>query len=140
MAHAFSQPHLERLMDERFLGEWKYLRKSLFERAEGRADRALLEMATQLRVLDDEQQISDYLKKTKSDPIGTVTQADGSSTDLHFRDMTNKVIHAGRFAWDLSVPSNPKIVCLPRQADEDRWTSAEIDLLALAGLIGSIMH
>lgn len=111
-------PHLSKLLDKRFKGEWKYLRKSVYELAEIRADRALLEMATQLRVLDDQQNISEYLRQTKSPRIGTVVQADGSETDLHFRDMTNKLIHASRFEWDLSDPDAAKIVCMPSEADE----------------------
>jgi hypothetical protein len=140
MAHAFSQPNLSKLLDERFRGEWKYLSKSIYELAEIRADRALLEMATQLRVLNDEQHISDYLRQTKSGPIGMVTQADGGSTELHFRDMTNKVIHASKFEWDPSTPDDPKVICFPNDADQNRWKRAEISLVAFAALIGSLMH
>jgi len=137
MAHAFSQPALSRLLDERFFGEWKYLRKSVYDLAEFRADRALLEMATQLRVLDDDQGISDFLKQTRNEPFGNVTQSDDSVTDLHFRDLTNKLIHASRFEWDFSDTDNPKVICHPNQ--NDRWQKAEINLVALAGLIGPLM-
>jgi hypothetical protein len=140
MAHAFSTPTLSKLLDERFRGEWKPLRKTIYELAEIRADRALLEMATQLRVLDNEQHISDYERQSKSEPLGKVVQADGSTTDLYFRDMTNKVIHAGQFQWKLSPSDDPKVICLPNEGDEQRWKSAEINLVALAALIGSLTH
>jgi len=137
ISFAFAQPKLSKLLDDKFIGEWKYLRKSVFELAEIRADRALLEMATQLRVLDDEEGISDIFKQTKRTPFGTVTQSDGNVTDLHFRDLTNKIIHAAEFDWALSDPDNPKIICRPHK--QERWHSAEINLLALMGLIGSLM-
>lgn len=137
MAFSFSQPVLRRLLDERFAGEWKFLRKSLFEYSEIRADRALLEMATQLRVLDDAQKLNDYLRATRSEPLGTVTQEDDKVTDLHFRDFTNKVMHASEFQWDFSDEHNPKVICLPN--DSDRWRRAEIDLVRLTGLIGCLM-
>ena len=61
---AFSRPVITKIVDQNFKGEWKYLNKSIHEMSEVRADRALLEMATQLRVLDDAQNLSDYFKKT----------------------------------------------------------------------------
>jgi hypothetical protein len=137
MAFAFSQPVLSKLLSERFVGEWKYLRKSLHEFAEIRADRALLEMATQLRVLDDEQGLSEYLKQLANEPFGSVIQGDGTVTALYYRDMTNKIMHASNFEWDFSDAENTKVVCYPN--DKDRWQRAEIDLLALAALVGSLM-
>ena len=38
MAFALSRPNVDELLDKRFLGEWKYLRKSFYELAEVRAD------------------------------------------------------------------------------------------------------
>ena len=57
MAYAFSRHPLEEMLNN-FRGEWKYLRKSLDELSEVRADRALFNMATLLRTLDDAQHIN----------------------------------------------------------------------------------
>ena len=138
ISFAFGQPAIAKFVDKRFQGEWKYLNKTIYETAEIRADRALLEMATQLRVLDDEQQLGNYLAQTKGPPLGKVIQADGGETDLHFRDMTNKVIHAERFEWVLSNSDSPKIVC--HSNDLTRWKQAEIDIFLLMGIIGGLMH
>jgi hypothetical protein len=134
ISFAFGQPAIASYIDTRFIGEWKYLSKTIFERAEIRADRALLEMATQLRVLDDAEQLS----QTKRAPLGTVHQGDGTTTDLHFRDLTNKIIHAESFDWVLSNPDQLKVIC--HSNDVVRWQKAEIDLTALMALIGMLMH
>ena len=70
--------------------------------------------------------------------MGVVIQEDGSETDLHFRDLTNKIMHAEKFEWQLSDSDNPTIIC--RSNDPTRWRSAEIDLTALMALIGGLMH
>jgi hypothetical protein len=54
---------LERYM-ERFAGEWKYLRKALFDMAEEKAEKACLELALFLRLVDDEHDIAGYFKHT----------------------------------------------------------------------------
>lgn len=136
LSFAYSQPPLRKILDEQFRGEWKYLRKSVYELAETRADRALLEMATQLRILDNSEGTSDYLKQTGSAPFGKVIQGDGSSTDMHFRDMTNKIIHATAFVWEFDERNGPKIICVSN--DPPRWKQAEIDLFRLIGFIGSL--
>jgi hypothetical protein len=135
LSFALARPAASRLIEERFGGEWKYLRRTIQQHAEVRADRALLEMATQLRVLDDAEGLSDYLRQAGGQPLGTVTQADGSTTDLHFRDMTNKVMHAASFEWQFA--EEPSVVCYPR--DPKRWKSAEIWLLPLMGFVGMLM-
>jgi hypothetical protein len=134
MAHAFSQPSLGQFLDQRFRGEWKYLRKSLHERADVRADRALLEMATQLRILDDLEGLSKGIEKDQC--FGVFSRGDGSVDKLNLRTMTNKIIHASRFEWDFSDQNDPKVICHPTEAD--RWQRAEISLFAVAGLIGSL--
>lgn len=138
ISFAFGRPVISDFVDKRFKGEWKYLNKTIYERAEVRADRALLEMATQLRALDDAEKLNDYFVQTKSAPLGVVTQVDGTKTDLHFRDLANKIMHAERFQWELSDRESPKIICHP--SDEAHWKTAEIDIGALMALIGSLMH
>jgi len=137
ISFAFVQPRLGEVLETRFRGEWKYLRNSFYELAEIRADRALLEMATQLRVLDDSEGISEYLKQTKGPCLGKVTQGDGTVTDLFLRDMTNKVMHAAAFEWDFSERDAPKVNCIPH--DKERWKKAEVDLIVLAGFVGMLM-
>ncbi len=135
LSFVLARPQAEKLIDEKFQGEWKYLRKSIYEEAEVRADRALLDMATQLRVLDDADGLSDRLRQRDTEPFGKVTQIDGSLTDMHFRDLTNKIMHAARFEWQMT--DDPAVLCHPH--DEGRWILAEVRLLPLMALIGELM-
>jgi hypothetical protein len=137
LSFSFGQPAIVRVINDKFAGEWKYLNKTVHERAEMRADRALLEMATQLRVLDDEQKLSDVFKQTKRGPLGTVVQADGTRADLHFRDMTNKVMHGNSYEWKLGS-DDPIIVIHSDQPK--RWMTAELRVLELMGYLGGIIH
>lgn len=134
---AFSRGIISDVIDSNFEGEWKFLNKGLFVNAEIRADRALLEMGTQLRVLDDKEGLNEIYKGRGEPALGTVIQVDGTVTDLHFRDLTNKIVHAAGFKWDTSDAKNPKIICMP--IDCARWVRAEINIVALMGMIGSLM-
>jgi hypothetical protein len=138
ISFAFGQPAIEKFTHARLGGGSKYLNKTIHELAEIRADRALLEMATQLRVLDDAEQLSSDLKQDRYPPMGVVIQKDEGRADLHFRDLTNKIMHAEKFEWQLSDPDNPKIICHSKEVE--RWKSAEIDLRRLMALIGQLMH
>ncbi len=93
-------------------------------------------MAVEFRVLDDDQDLKEFFKQTKPPPFGFVIQADGSKTDLHFRDMTNKIMHATSFEWNMTNPENPMVMCYSNQPD--RWQCAAIDLLAIMTLVGSL--
>jgi hypothetical protein len=135
MSFVFAKPQMAALLGTKFHGEWEYLHKSIYELAEVRADRALLEMATQLRVLDDQQGLSAIYQRRKEPPLGLVVQGDGRATPLHFRDATNKIMHAALFEWDLN-PAEPRVICLPH--DAERWKHAEITLLHWMGLIGGL--
>jgi hypothetical protein len=135
ISFAFARPVVDRVIDKHFLGEWKYLYKSVAEYAEIRADRALLEMATQLRVLDDAENLTEVFKQAKRPPLGHVVQADGTRTDLHFRDMTNKAMHGTRYEWRLEG-DKPKIIVHSDQPD--RWQYAEISIIALMSLVGGL--
>ena len=137
LSFALAQPRFGQILADDFQGEWKYLRKSVYELAVIRADRALLEMGTQLRVLDDDQCLGEYLKRTEAESLGSVIQADGAKEPLYLRDMTNKIMHAAEFKWELSDPNDPRVICRPR--DEDRWQMADINLIAVAALIGELM-
>jgi hypothetical protein len=136
LSFAFGRPAISDVIEKRFKGEWKYLHKSIYENAEIRADRALLEMATQLRVLDDAEGLNEYFKQTKRASLGIVVQADGTTTELHFRDMTNKLMHGSKYEWRLGG-DDPKIVVHSDQPE--RWRAAEISVQALMALIGLLM-
>src|SRR5690348_10726403 len=80
MTFAFSREPLERMMQTKFSGEWKYLSKALFDLSEVRAARACLEFAILLRQLDDEDPMSGWMK-TGAAPggYGDVIGLDGST-------------------------------------------------------------
>ncbi|MEZ5592973.1 MAG: hypothetical protein R3F53_20620 [Gammaproteobacteria bacterium] len=64
MNFAYSRQPLAELLENKFIGEWKFLWKSLFEVSEEKANRAVTELAILLRILDDEEKITDYQKQT----------------------------------------------------------------------------
>jgi hypothetical protein len=128
LAFAFGRPAVVKIIRDRFSGGWKYLNKTVNELAEIQADRALLEMATQLRVLDDAEGLSKYYKETGDDlTLGEVTQSDNKKEPLYFRDMTNKIMHAASFRWELLMEGGPIIICLPH--DDARWKKPELTSL-----------
>jgi len=137
VSFAFGQPVIGKLIARNFKGEWKYLHKTVYELSEIRADRALLKMATQLRVLDDHEKLNESFKLSGMWPLGKVIQADDTTTELHFRDMTNKIMHAASFEWHLADPENPLVICHPH--DSTRRKAAEIRMVAVMGLVGSLM-
>jgi hypothetical protein len=93
-------------------------------------------MATQLRVLDDAEGLNKYFKQVGRAALGVVVQADGTTTDLHFRDLTNKVVHGTKYEWQIGG-DDPKI--LVHSDQRERWRSAEISIEALMALIGGLM-
>lgn len=60
MSFAYSRGPLIELIQKNFVGEWKYLGKAIFEIGEEKANRAITELALLLRILDDEEKITDY--------------------------------------------------------------------------------
>jgi hypothetical protein len=133
----FSRPTLEGIRRARFQGEWKYLDKTLFLISEQRAERACLELATFLRLLDDEEDITGYLKENAAYSFGRVAKKGQPDETLFLRDLTNKIIHAHHVEWDFTRPGDPLIVCVSRAPE--RWLKAEINLIALAGFCGQLM-
>jgi hypothetical protein len=138
MNFCFSRVPIERLIDAKFLGEWKHLRKGLFEVSERRAQIACLELAIFLRMLDDEEDLSGYLKQTTDACFGKLHFEGNPATGLALRDVANKIIHAQRLEWDLSKEDCPVLVCI--SDDPKRWTRAEIAVVSLAGFCGNLMH
>jgi hypothetical protein len=134
---AFSRVSLQSLRDNKFGGEWKYLDRTLFTVSEQRAERACLELATFIRLLDDDENIAEYLRQTGGDSFGRVMKKDQPDEPLYLRDMTNKIIHAHHIEWDFSIPDDPKLVCISRQPE--RWLHAEVQVVALAAFCGQLM-
>jgi hypothetical protein len=75
-------------------GEWKYLGKALFEMPVERANLALVELATQFRILDDHHKISHYLKQMGYPPFGKLVKQDRTEESLYLRYMTTKIMHS----------------------------------------------
>jgi hypothetical protein len=70
MMYAYSQPVLERLLDTKFKGEWKYLTKALFLYPIEQFTMACLELGTLLRILDEEEDISGYMSPLRQSHMG----------------------------------------------------------------------
>ena len=138
MTFAFSRGPLERLVEEKFAGEWKYLRKFVFDIAEARAIKGCIELAVYLRALDDEEKMSAWLRENSGRSFGQVTGADGSTKPLALREVANKIIHAADFSWDFSTENKPFLICTPR-GDNQRWRQASIDIVAVAAFCGQLM-
>ena len=132
LSYALARPVAAEVMREKFRGEFKYLSMLVYEHAEQRADRALLEMAVQIRVLDDKH---NFTQGPSNFVLGTLRRRNGTATDLSYREMTNKIIHGSYFEWQLDGPGDPKIIV--RSSDE-RWVSADIEVYALMAAVGQM--
>ena len=138
MCFAYSRKPLSEMMDDKFRGEWKYLNKALFEVSSERAEKACLELALFLRMLDDESKISDYHVATKNVPdCGRLIMKDGSEKMLTFREVANKVIHSSRLEWELVKHPEPRLIC--HTSDQEKWVRAEVDIVAVAAVCGQFM-
>lgn len=139
MTFCFSREPLERLLDARFLGDWKHLREGLFEVSERRAQRACLELAMHIRFLDEDEGLSDYLRQMQgATTFGRLIMRDGAERDLFLRDVANKIIHASAVSWNLQSPEEPLLTCIGE--DAERWVRAEIAIVSLASFCGQLMH
>lgn len=137
MTYAFSRGSLEGLIERNFAGEWKYLRKAIFEISEERAIKGCIELAMYLRALDDEEKMSAWINANSGGSFGQTICSDGSTKALAFREVANKIIHAAQFSWDISIENRPFLICAPR--DNQRWREANIDIVAVAGFCGQMM-
>lgn len=138
MTFCFSWKPLSDLIETKFIGEWKYLRKGLFEVSEVRAEKACLELAMFLRILDDDENLSGYLKQTSDFSFGRLILDGKPDEKLGLRDVCNKIIHASDIHWDLTNEEKPILVCNSREPK--RWIRAEIDVVNLATFCGQLMH
>lgn len=138
MTFAYSQRPLASMLERRVLGYDKYQEKALFELSAARAEKACLELALFLRMVDDEEKISEYHAATKTRlPCGKLIMKDGTEKELTFRDASNKIIHCSRLEWDLAREPDPMLISYSRE--EEKWLCAEIDLVVLSFMCGRLM-
>jgi hypothetical protein len=143
MLFVYSRAELRKLIDQRFLGEWKYLHKALFEIPEEAATRALIDLALYIRLIDDDEErdLSNYYGDRHT--YGEVTDLDGSHKSLRIRDVANKIIHASRYEWVFPTgEADPRVVCFPSEdqlARGYKWASATINLPNLGTFCGALM-
>ena len=139
MTFCFSRVAIEQIIEARFQGEWKYLEKGLFDVSEKRAKRACLELALYLRLLDDEEDMSRYLRQTETDiGFGRLVFSDKPDRELMLREVANKIIHASELQWDFATEEKPVLICMSRE--QEKWKRAEIDVVSLAAFCGQLMH
>jgi hypothetical protein len=124
MNFAFSRRLLENLVETGFQGEWKYLRKALFEISEQRA-------------VDDEEDMSGYLDKTSNLSFGRLGFSDKPEKKLKLKDVSNKIIHASNLNWDFSIENNPILIC--NSQETEKWVQAEINVVKLVAFCGGLM-
>ena len=138
MNFCFSRKALEELVATKFKGEWKNLHEILFSMSEQRATKACIELALFLRMFDDREEVSEYLKQTSNPNFGRLIMKNKPDKELKIRDVANKIIHAETLEWDFSVADSPRIVCLASVKENEKWTRAEIDVVALAAFFGMV--
>jgi hypothetical protein len=138
MCFAYSRKSLDEMFERKFMGEWKYLQKALFDISAQRAEKACLELALILRILDDELSVSEYEAQTgHSHDCGKLILKDGTERALPFREVANKVIHASGLTWDFEKSSDPLLICHSR--DKEKWLRAEVNIVSLAAVCGMFM-
>lgn len=143
MSFAYSRRPLADLIKNRSMGHWKYLEKAIFEIGEEKANRAIIELAILLRILDDEERIKDYDKEAGiTCKCGRLMLENDKVEEMSFRDVSNKIIHAETFKWNFPANEDPKLICYGRENDRiklPKWIKAEVDLVALAFYCGRLM-
>ena len=112
-------------------------RPALFTVSEQRAEKACLELAIFIRLLDEDESVADYFRKVGGHSFGRIMKQDGHEEPLYLRDLTNKIIHAHHLEWDFTVSDDPSIICISRQPE--RWLKAEIAVVALAAFCGQLI-
>jgi hypothetical protein len=125
MSFVYAKTIMATVLQRKFIvhGEWEHLHKSIHELAEVRADRALLEMAAQLRVLDDQQELNDYFRQT-GEPSWRRRARRGKLA----RTFLSETPQTKSCMWDLD-PEVPRVICFSKPKDEKRWHHAEIERL-----------
>jgi len=135
----FSRNPLTEWCSKAFAGDWDYLGKFCFEIPETRATRAALELATQLRLLDNEEKLSTSFRKTQTDfRFGVVTNLNDKAKKLSFRAMTNKIIHSAGIEWIFDL-DRPTLICHAHPDETHRWVKAEVSITGLAALCAKLI-
>jgi hypothetical protein len=137
LTFAFSRKNLEKLVAERFDGEFQAFREAAFEFSAHRAEKACLDLALLLRYVDDESGVSGQYADSGHSGFGYVTLTNGTTDILKLRDVANKIIHAATLSWDFSKWDRPLLVCAPR--DGQKWREASVDVVVLAAACGSLV-
>ena len=138
MCSAYSRKPLTETVQRVFIGDWKYLCKALFEIAEKRAEKACLELALVLRILDDEWNVTEWEKQGGNlHNCGKLIMEDETERDLPFREVASKIIHASGLAWDFTKSPDPLLICHSR--DKDKRLRAEVHITSLAAVCGMFM-
>ncbi len=137
MTFAFSRVPLQDLLGSSFQGEWKYLTETLLDFSAERAEKACIELALFLRMLDDEEGLSKYVHEGGHPGFGNLWLPDQATQTLNLRDVSNKIIHAKRLNWSFSSPDRPRLICEAQETQ--KWTRAEIDIVSVAGVCGHLM-
>jgi hypothetical protein len=139
MNHAYSRTTLDKVINDKFIGEWKYLRKGLFEISEEKANQSCIELATLLRILDDDQKITEYHNNLQNIPsCGKLHLKNGKRIDLTFREFCNKVIHSDKLKWDIRKRNHHRLIIYSYNNDNRGWIKAEVNLIDLAGFCGNL--
>ncbi|NJL71266.1 MAG: hypothetical protein HC888_06470 [Candidatus Competibacteraceae bacterium] len=55
---------------------------------------------------------------------------------MTIRDVSNKIIHAGSLQWNTEEEMRPLLICVAKE--QEKWISAEIDILKLAAFCGRL--
>ncbi|TNE73672.1 hypothetical protein EP331_03960 [bacterium] len=136
----YSRNEFIELRQVNIVGNWPQLDEVLFNEPEKKANRAIVELALHLRILDDDQKLNDYINKTNSGIIfGTVIKKTRETEKLTLRDVSNKIIHCKKFDWDLTNQKDSKIICYSDNNDEkSNWVRADINITALAAFCGML--
>lgn len=138
MCFAYSRKALNELVERKFFGDWKYLHKALFDVSVQRSEKACLELALVLRILDDEWNVTEYETRSGNPhDCGKLILKDGTEKALPFREVANKVIHASGLAWEFHKAPDPLLICHSR--DEEKWLRAEVNIVSLAAVCGMFM-
>jgi hypothetical protein len=88
-------------------------------------------------MVDDEEDISEYLRQTSKPDFGRLYFDGKPEQKLAMRDVCNKILHASELKWNVATEGQPVLICISRESE--KWTRAEIDLVSLAAFCGGIM-
>lgn len=139
MCFCLSRQRTHKALKNTFKGDWEFLRKVVYDRAENQATKAVIELALFLRILDDNNDFSEREWKDV-EGCGSLIMRDGTVEDISPRQIANKIIHAKSYEWkEEETPGfniGPELVCYGR--DDEKWERADIEIFALAAICGQL--